>query len=340
MQADGLRVISFRHEQNAGYAASIAGFITRQARHLPHGVGPRLPQRPHGARQRDHQLLPDDPHQRLLGARDRRPAAGRLRGDGPARRRAAARQGGVPRPARRGHRRRRGARDPRRGLGPPGRRLPRPAGQAVPAGDRRRSGQAIADQGRRSGPAADPGAGRRGPRARPAQERQAAAHHPRQGRGLRAGRRRHPRARRAHRHPLPADGDGQGPAARHPRAIGVGGPLVRAAGGRRRDGHRRPPQLAAVARQGQDLGRRLPKAWGGQKFVQIDISPQEADSNVRIDAPVVGDIGSCVAAMLAAIDATGPVARAAGRVARRHRRAQDEERREDGRVAREEPDRR
>src|SRR3982751_3894077 len=39
--------------------------------------------------------------------------------------------------------------------------------------------------------------------------------------------------------------------------------------------------------------------WGGQKFIQIDISPQEADSNVRIDAPVVGDIGSCVSAMLA-----------------------------------------
>ena len=29
-QADGLRVLSFRHEQNAGYAASIAGFLTQQ----------------------------------------------------------------------------------------------------------------------------------------------------------------------------------------------------------------------------------------------------------------------------------------------------------------------
>ena len=28
-QAEGLRVISFRHEQNAGNAAAIAGFITR-----------------------------------------------------------------------------------------------------------------------------------------------------------------------------------------------------------------------------------------------------------------------------------------------------------------------
>jgi oxalyl-CoA decarboxylase len=28
-QADGMRVLSFRHEQNAGYAASIAGFLTQ-----------------------------------------------------------------------------------------------------------------------------------------------------------------------------------------------------------------------------------------------------------------------------------------------------------------------
>src|ERR1041385_589825 len=30
MQAAGMRVISFRHEQNAGYAASIAGFMTKK----------------------------------------------------------------------------------------------------------------------------------------------------------------------------------------------------------------------------------------------------------------------------------------------------------------------
>ena len=56
--------------------------------------------------------------------------------------------------------------------------------------------------------------------------------------------------------------------------------------------------------KGKTWGGNNAKEWGGQKFVQIDISPQEADSNVRIDAPVVGDIGSCVAAMLAAINAT------------------------------------
>jgi oxalyl-CoA decarboxylase len=53
--------------------------------------------------------------------------------------------------------------------------------------------------------------------------------------------------------------------------------------------------------KGKTWGGASSKDWGGQKFVQIDISPQEADSNVRIDAPVVGDIGSCVAAMLGAI---------------------------------------
>src|SRR5471030_1155664 len=46
------------------------------------------------------------------------------------------------------------------------------------------------------------------------------------------------------------------------------------------------------------------KSWGDapKKFVQIDIEPKEMDSNVEIAAPVVGDIGSCVTAM---IDAMG-----------------------------------
>jgi oxalyl-CoA decarboxylase len=53
--------------------------------------------------------------------------------------------------------------------------------------------------------------------------------------------------------------------------------------------------------KGKTWGGKSHKDWGGQKFIQIDISPQEADSNVRIDAPVVGDIGSCVSALLSAI---------------------------------------
>jgi oxalyl-CoA decarboxylase len=51
--------------------------------------------------------------------------------------------------------------------------------------------------------------------------------------------------------------------------------------------------------KGKTWGGKGHKDWGGQKFIQIDISPQEADSNVRIDAPLVGDIGSCVSALLA-----------------------------------------
>ncbi len=43
------------------------------------------------------------------------------------------------------------------------------------------------------------------------------------------------------------------------------------------------------------------KTWGEpytKKFIQIDIEPKEMDSNVEIAAPLVGDIGSCVAALL------------------------------------------
>jgi oxalyl-CoA decarboxylase len=58
--------------------------------------------------------------------------------------------------------------------------------------------------------------------------------------------------------------------------------------------------------KGKTWGGKTSKAWGGQKFVQVDISPQEADSNVRIDAPVVGDIGSCVSALLAGIGSNWP----------------------------------
>jgi oxalyl-CoA decarboxylase len=45
------------------------------------------------------------------------------------------------------------------------------------------------------------------------------------------------------------------------------------------------------------------KTWGQDKgakqFIQIDIAPTEIDSNVAIAAPLVGDIGSCVSALLA-----------------------------------------
>ena len=51
------------------------------------------------------------------------------------------------------------------------------------------------------------------------------------------------------------------------------------------------------------------KTWGepGSKtFIQVDIEPREMDSNVEVAAPVVGDIGSCVSALLQGIDAHWP----------------------------------
>ncbi len=51
------------------------------------------------------------------------------------------------------------------------------------------------------------------------------------------------------------------------------------------------------------------KTWGApgsKKFIQIDIEPREMDSNVEIAAPLVGDIASCVAALLQGIDGNWP----------------------------------
>ncbi len=53
--------------------------------------------------------------------------------------------------------------------------------------------------------------------------------------------------------------------------------------------------------KGKTWGAKSSRDWGGQKFIQIDVSPTEADSNVKIDAPLVGDIGSCVSALLEGI---------------------------------------
>ncbi|MBB3259595.1 oxalyl-CoA decarboxylase [Paraburkholderia bannensis] len=51
------------------------------------------------------------------------------------------------------------------------------------------------------------------------------------------------------------------------------------------------------------------KTWGAptpKRFVQIDIAPTEIDSNVAIEAPLIGDIGSCVEALVAAIGSGFP----------------------------------
>ncbi|TWA87953.1 oxalyl-CoA decarboxylase [Azospirillum brasilense] len=64
------------------------------------------------------------------------------------------------------------------------------------------------------------------------------------------------------------------------------------------------------------------KTWGepGSKtFIQIDIEPREMDSNVAIVAPLVGDIGSCVSALTAGMAKgwTPPPAEWTGAVAAR-----------------------
>ncbi|MDA0661754.1 MAG: oxalyl-CoA decarboxylase [Proteobacteria bacterium] len=60
------------------------------------------------------------------------------------------------------------------------------------------------------------------------------------------------------------------------------------------------------------------KTWGDapKKFIQVDIEPKEMDSNVEIAAPLVGDIGSCVQALLDAMgkDWTVPPAQWTGEV--------------------------
>jgi oxalyl-CoA decarboxylase len=50
------------------------------------------------------------------------------------------------------------------------------------------------------------------------------------------------------------------------------------------------------------------KTWGDapKKFIQVDIEPKEMDSNVEIAAPLVGDIGSCVGALLEAMGENWP----------------------------------
>ena len=102
-----------------------------------------------------------------------------------------------------------------------------------------------------------------------------------------------PRVRRKERRAVPADEHGQGPAARHASAMRRRCALDRAEG--------RPTSCMLIgARLNWLLSHGKGKAWGEapKKFIQIDIEPKEMDSNVEIVAPVVGDIGSCVTALL------------------------------------------
>ena len=58
--------------------------------------------------------------------------------------------------------------------------------------------------------------------------------------------------------------------------------------------------------KGKTWGAPDSKSAGGKQYIQVDISPIEADSNVPIAAPVVGDIGSCISALSAALGASWP----------------------------------
>jgi oxalyl-CoA decarboxylase len=53
--------------------------------------------------------------------------------------------------------------------------------------------------------------------------------------------------------------------------------------------------------KGKTWGGASAKHAGAQQFIQVDISPTEADSNVATAAPVIGDIGSCITALNGAL---------------------------------------
>ena len=128
-----MRVLSFRHEQNAGYAASIAGFLTQKPgicltvsapgflnglNALAHATANCFPMiLISGSSEREIVDLQQGDYEEMDQLAIAKPR----------------RQGRLPRAARRGHRRRHRARHPRRGVGPSRRRVPRPAGEALRA---------------------------------------------------------------------------------------------------------------------------------------------------------------------------------------------------------------
>ena len=187
--------ISFRHEQNAGNAAAIAGFLTKKPGICLTVSAPGFLNGLTALANATTNCFPMILISRLLRARDRRPAAGRLRGDGPARDRQAAVQGGVPRAARRRHRHRRRARAIRAAVSgrPGGVYLDLPAklfGQVMDAEAGAKSLVKVIDPAPAQIPAPD--AVKRALDVLKSAKRP--ADHPRQGRGLCAGRRRDPRA--------------------------------------------------------------------------------------------------------------------------------------------------
>jgi len=229
-QAAGIRVLSFRHEQNAGYAASIAGFLTRKPgvcltvsapgflnglTALAHATTNCFPMiLISGSSEREIVDLQQGDYEEMDQLAIAKPlckAAFRVLhaadiGIGLARAIRAAvsgRPGGVY--------------------------LDLPAklfGQVMDAEAGQKSLVKVID----AAPRADPRAGFDQARARCAEIREKAADHPRQGRGLRAGRRCDPHLGGKERRSVPADEHGQGPAARHASAVRRRGALDRAEG--------------------------------------------------------------------------------------------------------------
>ena len=263
-QAEGLRVLSFRHEQNAGYAASIAGFLTKQPgicltvsapgflnglTALAHATTNCFPMiLISGSSEREIVDLQQGDYEemdQLAIAKTMCKAAYRVLhaediGIGIARAIRAAvsgRPGGVY--------------------------LDLPAklfGQVIDAEKGKKSLVKVIDAAPAQIPAPD--AVKRALDV--LKEREAPADHPRQGRGLCAGRRRDPPVRREERRAVPADEHGQGPPSRHASAVRGRGTLDRAGAVRRGDADRRAAQLAPVARQGQGLGHRAEEVHPGR----------------------------------------------------------------------------
>ena len=218
-QAEGMRVISFRHEQNAGNAAAIAGLLTKSpgvcltvsAPGFLNGLVALANATTNcfpmilisGSSEREIVDLQQGDYEemdQLAVARPLCKAAFRVLhaadiGIGVARAIRAAvsgRPGGVY--------------------------LDLP-GEAVRPGDGGGGRPPLTGQGDRPGAGAAPGSHRRRACARRAARRQTSVDHPRQGRRLCAGRQRHPCAGREERHSVHSDEHGQGPASRHASAI-------------------------------------------------------------------------------------------------------------------------
>ena len=147
-QAEGIRYFGFRHEQSAGNAAAIAGFLTQKPGICMTVSAPGFL---NGMVALANATTNCFPMIMISGSSDRA-IVDLEQGDyeemDQLERRQALCQGGLPHQPAAGHRHRHCAGDPRRLLGAPGRRLSRPDGRGARLGARRGDGEEVA--GRRS----------------------------------------------------------------------------------------------------------------------------------------------------------------------------------------------